>query len=329
MKKAIGIGAGILAAGIAGVSVYQYGSFSLRKRGKHENPLLPKGIPSSKTDRDKMLEGLVSKNPEKITVTSEDGLKLTGYLFRTKPQNDLVIISFHGYHSSGLAGMGWFAPVYGECGADYLIVNERAHEDSKGNLITFGVKEKNDGIRWVREIILRYGTGVKIFLHGVSMGAATIMMMAPDRRLPMNVIGFAEDCGYDDMGDEYRYLMRKYPKILREFGFVMMNLSGLIFTGCSLYDASPVKTITKSVIPGLFIHGTEDKMVPYEMGQNLYQAYNGPKEFFTVKGAGHARCRNEDPEGYRTVFTCFVKKCLETAGKNDPDKTRSAIIPGE
>ncbi|MBQ1506550.1 MAG: hypothetical protein IIZ48_07260, partial [Erysipelotrichales bacterium] len=124
MKKAIGIGAGILAAGIAGISVYQYGSFSLRKRGKYVNPLLPKGIPSSKTDRDKMLEELASKNPEKITVTSEDGLKLTGYLFRTKPQNDLVIISFHGYHSSGLAGMGWFAPVYGECGADYLIVNE-------------------------------------------------------------------------------------------------------------------------------------------------------------------------------------------------------------
>ena len=123
--------------------------------------------------------------------------------------------------------------------------------------------------------------------------------------------------------------IKKLRSSLREFGFVMMNLSGLIFTGCSLYDASPVKTITKSVIPGLFIHGTEDKMVPYEMGQNLYQAYNGPKEFFTVKGAGHARCRNEDPEGYRTVFTGFVKKCLETAGKNDPDKTRSAIIPGE
>ncbi|MEM7233110.1 MAG: alpha/beta hydrolase, partial [Planctomycetota bacterium] len=37
----------------------------------------------------------------------------------------------------------------------------------------------------------------------------------------------------------------------------------------------------------LFIHGTNDEVIPYEHGRELYGAHPGPKRFETVEGAGH------------------------------------------
>lgn len=39
--------------------------------------------------------------------------------------------------------------------------------------------------------------------------------------------------------------------------------------------------------PVLFVHGDRDDIVPYRLGQELYAAAPGPKEFLTIDGAGH------------------------------------------
>jgi alpha-beta hydrolase superfamily lysophospholipase len=40
-------------------------------------------------------------------------------------------------------------------------------------------------------------------------------------------------------------------------------------------------------MPVLITHGTSDAIVPFEMGERLYQAANSPKRFIKVEGAGH------------------------------------------
>jgi len=40
-------------------------------------------------------------------------------------------------------------------------------------------------------------------------------------------------------------------------------------------------------VPKLFIHGREDEIVPFRMGEALYQAASVPKSFLPLKGAGH------------------------------------------
>ena len=39
--------------------------------------------------------------------------------------------------------------------------------------------------------------------------------------------------------------------------------------------------------PLLILHGTQDRMVPYEMGQKLFQAAKGPKTFVTIPDGDH------------------------------------------
>ena len=45
--------------------------------------------------------------------------------------------------------------------------------------------------------------------------------------------------------------------------------------------------IGRITMPALFIHGQRDDLSPFELGRRLYEAHPGPKDFFSIPGAGH------------------------------------------
>mgnify|MGYP001040937173 CR=1 FL=1 len=45
--------------------------------------------------------------------------------------------------------------------------------------------------------------------------------------------------------------------------------------------------IGKVSVPKLLVHGTDDEIVPFSMGQELFDAAKEPKRFFPLQGAGH------------------------------------------
>jgi hypothetical protein len=53
--------------------------------------------------------------------------------------------------------------------------------------------------------------------------------------------------------------------------------------------------------PILIVHGTRDEVIPFAMGQRLYEAAPEPKTFLAVEGAGH-----------NDVFLVGGEKYLET-----------------
>lgn len=48
-----------------------------------------------------------------------------------------------------------------------------------------------------------------------------------------------------------------------------------------------INKIAKLTMPILFIHGTEDEVIPLTVGQKLFAAKQGPKQLYLVPGAGH------------------------------------------
>ena len=48
-----------------------------------------------------------------------------------------------------------------------------------------------------------------------------------------------------------------------------------------------LEKIAQVNVPTLFIHGDDDEIVSFSMGQKLYQAAKDPKYFYPIKGAGH------------------------------------------
>ena len=58
--------------------------------------------------------------------------------------------------------------------------------------------------------------------------------------------------------------------------------------------------------PVLVMHSEFDEIVPIESGRMVYDAAQGPKQFYTIKGAPHNGADYYDPEGYYSVMGEFL-----------------------
>jgi fermentation-respiration switch protein FrsA (DUF1100 family) len=58
--------------------------------------------------------------------------------------------------------------------------------------------------------------------------------------------------------------------------------------------------------PALVLHGDEDRIIPYALGQRLYESLRGPKRFVTIKGADHNDPIPPDAAAYWGAVQEFV-----------------------
>lgn len=70
-------------------------------------------------------------------------------------------------------------------------------------------------------------------------------------------------------------------------------------------DFDSIGRIRSITIPKLFIHATDDEIIPYAHGQRLFEMAEGHKAFLTVTG-GHEKAFETDRERYYTAFRAFA-----------------------
>ena len=202
--------------------------------------------------------------------------------------------------------MASFANKFYDMGYNVLVPDLRGHGQSEGDYIGMGWHDRLDIIRWINKII-EEDKDANIILHGVSMGAATVMMTSGEE-LPSNVKVIIEDCGYTSVKDEFAYQLKALFKLP---SFPIINVASLMCkmkAGYWFGEGSAVKQVAKSKIPTLFIHGDADDFVPYFMLDKLYYAANCTKEKLVIKGAAHARAAVVDPELYWNTIKKFIDK---------------------
>ena len=130
----------------------------------------------------------------RYTITSHDGLKLTGRYYHVSDGGPLEI-QCHGYKGNPFVDFAGAWRIAKEAGRNVLLINQRCHGGSEGHTITFGILEKQDVMAWITYANNRFGK-IPMLLNGVSMGAATVLMVA-GMELPENVKGIIADCPYD------------------------------------------------------------------------------------------------------------------------------------
>lgn len=220
------------------------------------------------------------------------------------PSNKWVIV-VHGYGCTE-ANSWYIAANYLQMGWHVLTPDLRASGKSEGRYLTLGYRESDDLELWASRIAQEYPKA-KVVLHGVSMGAATVMIAAGKENLPRNVVAAVEDCGYTSAYDE---LAGQLTSSFRIPAFPMMDLLDWRcrrVAGFSLHDAVPIEAVRHARVPLLFIHGTKDTLVPPEMAQELYDAADAPaKELLYIDGAAHAAASQKDQETYFRTVARFV-----------------------
>lgn len=266
--------------------------------------------------KDKMLrviEDMEKTSCEEVRILSSDGLRLYGKLYPGKEGAPLVLF-FHGYHGmAGWDGYGFFKLCRAN-GYSLLMIDERAHGKSGGRVITFGIKERCDCKLWAEYAAKRFGEKTDIFLAGVSMGAASVMM-ASALGLPGNVRGIIEDCGYLGPADIIKETIRGM-KLPTEPVYRFLRLGACLFGRFDPEADTALASVQKSELPILFIHGEKDCVVPPSMGEKLYEACTSLKEWVMIEGADHANSAMTDYETYEKAVLKFMKENLAKVSAN-------------
>ena len=259
-----------------------------------------------------LAEELVARPYERVTITSRDGLTLVGKYYRNAPDESRLEILFHGWRSIPARDGCGGAKIARDLGFNQLIVDQRAHGESEGKALTFGIKERYDCLDWVNYAVSRFGKDVRILLGGVSMGAATVLMAA-ELPLPENVVGITGDCGYSSPEAIIRKVCRDMG-IPDRLGYLIVDLSARLFCGVSLKDASATEALRHARVPVMLMHGEEDDFVPYPMALELYDACNAPrKRLLSIPRAGHGLSFFYDNETYCRELGAFKLSCLSGA----------------
>ena len=251
--------------------------------------------------------GLNSSEYEWVTIEN-DGLVLQGYL-KQNPNSDCFVILIHGYTGSGRT-MLEYADYYTQNGYNILIIDHRAHGNSEGKFCTMGIKETGDVLSWI-DFLITINPNAKIVLHGISMGAATTMTVSGSDNLPSNVIASIEDCGFTSIYEEFTHQIKERSGIKVRALLRVSSLYAKLRAGFFYGEDSPIEAVRESNVPILFIHGTHDGFVPFEMQKRLYDAANCEKEIVEIDGAGHVMSHHVDPEKYWSAVDSFLKKYVD------------------
>ena len=86
--------------------------------------------------------------PEKVSITSFDGLTLRGKYYEFQPGAPIELM-FHGYRGDAERDLSGGVQRCFKIGRSALIVDQRASGSSDGNVISFGVNEHKDCLRWI------------------------------------------------------------------------------------------------------------------------------------------------------------------------------------
>ncbi len=244
---------------------------------------------------------------ERVYTKSFDGLTLTARYIHVKDGAPLQI-QCHGYRSNPVRDFCGGNKLARDNGHNSLVIEQRAHLDSEGNVISFGVNERKDVLSWIEYAVNRFGDDVQIILSGVSMGAATVLMASEYNH--KNVKCIVADCPYSAPHD----IIKSVSKSMGFPAFIAMplaHLSAFLFGHFRLGAASCVEAVKKTTHPILLIHGESDDFVPCAMSREIRGACKSEVRFETFPDAGHALSFIKDSDRYRRVCQEFFSAHLK------------------
>ena len=271
---------------------------------KMAEKLMGKKFPLLCENTIKCRELLLAIPHKEVEIKTTDGLTLKGWFFDNNSNNTIIFV--HGYNSVGFrdnAGHGYY---FFKHGYNVLITDNRASGESEGTYLSFGIKESEDTVLWVKYIADKYPNG-NIALHGTSLGGATVCF-ASEKEMP-NVKVIVEDCSFTSILEEF-YCVTKLvvgfrPKLLiKSSEKYARKILGIDYT-----SLSPLKSVANAKYPMMFLHGKDDAFIPCESAQILYDACPTEKEIILFDDFGHAGSQLAGDKYYTPVFEFVDKYC--------------------
>ena len=245
-----------------------------------------------------------------VLIESFDELMLHASFIPSKENSHDYVILVHGIWDNHESN-GIYAKHYLEKGFGCLLPDNRGFGMSQGAYIGYGLDDSLDILQWINWLIEK-DPDARIILHGMSMGAATVLMCS-GARLPENVKGIIADSAYTTLREQfaasYRIVTGTWVPI--PIALAISRIIIRIRSGFDINDVSPIDAVKKSVTPILFMHGDNDTFIDPHMCSRLYEAATCPRQYCMILGAGHIAGVVVDPDNYWSKVDSFCAKYLK------------------
>ncbi|AMX83806.1 alpha/beta hydrolase [Geobacillus subterraneus] len=250
---------------------------------------------------------------ENATFISKDGkTRLKGWIISPQKPARMTVVFAHGYGNNRVQENVPFLPLAKRLAAEgYRVVlfDFRASGESGGDMITIGVKEKDDLLGVIDYAKKHFHE--PIALYGVSMGAATSILAAAEDG---DVRGVIADSPFSDLESYLRANMPVWTH-LPDVPFTYLILAIVpALADLDLDLSSPIRAVDRiAPRPILFIHSKDDRSIPYEESVKLYRTHSDVFQLWLTEKADHVKSFSLYGDEYVERVLTFLRSLENTS----------------
>jgi pimeloyl-ACP methyl ester carboxylesterase len=198
-----------------------------------------------------------------------------------------VVLYLHGNDGNVSTSMGEVAPLR-ELGYSILVIDYRGYGISDGSFPSEAKVYQDAEAAWTH--LVRAGVDPSdLYIYGHSLGGAVAIDLAARHPEAGGVIVESSFTSIYDMAMlDRRYALLPVKLLLNQRFESLSKVAALR-------------------VPALYIHGTADEIVPFEMGRRLFEATTGFKRFAAIDGARHDNNAAVGGPAFRTAISAFVQ----------------------
>jgi fermentation-respiration switch protein FrsA (DUF1100 family) len=209
---------------------------------------------------------------------------LHGWLFRAAEGGGAPLMIFCHGNAGNITGRGPIGAELARRGISVLVFDWRGYGKSSGRPTESGLH--HDALAVYDYATKKLGA-TKIIAYGESLGGPYAAYLASKRRVAAVIIE------------------NSFPS-LRQFGNTVYAPLPLGWT--APFALTTTRWLNEAGRPVLLMHGRGDQVIPFSLGQTLYDELRVPKEFLISETAGHCELAYAEGERYYNAVTDFVKR---------------------
>lgn len=236
---------------------------------------------------------------EDVELDTADGVRVHGWWHSPAPDAPAVLF-LHG-NAGNIANRTPIAEGLVREGVAIFMLDYRGYGRSGGRPTEEGIqRDAEAALSWVSG---RVGGEGRVVVHGRSMGGAVAARLALERP----VAGLVVESAFTSLEGVSRAVYPFLPPVL------LRRLRGRFDT---------LESIREGRVPTLVIHGTDDELVPFRMGEALREAAGPRARWLPVEGGGHNDVFYVGRAEYFSAIADFVRTAVAAASGAAPPPPR-------
>ena len=263
------LAAAVIIAVVAVIAIYAYANHLRRS-----SMFFPMKYPEGSWDT-----SALAIKPEEQWITTPDGVRLNAWMFRARDPNAPMLVYFHG-NGGNIGERGPVASKLAAHGISVLLFDWRGYGKSEG-----APTEEALFIDTLAAYDHARTTTANLSVYGESLGGPYAAFAAKKR------------------GAKTVVIENSFPS-LSELGDTLYAPLPLGWTARG--SLTTVRWLNEAGVPVLVMHGKPDPMIPFKMGQSLFDQLRVPREMFVSETAGHCEIASAEGERFYETVTRFV-----------------------